>query len=159
MKFLIVKKETLEVMGMYESDHPDTGKIIADFEMEHVPVPDGLDPRHAIIQQSNNSYTAVDSRTYRSSHNERIEFGEKLIKDFMAANNAAGMSEQVSYQVTVALLPMIVMLKIGSLPTALYGIKNIPDSMIDGVFVTEQKLLYFANEIEKFLGLPLSVTV
>jgi hypothetical protein len=159
MKYLIVKKDSLEIIGAYEASQPDLNRITASFEMVHVVLPDGLDAKFAKVTQSGNNYTASDARSYVSSHSDRIEFGEKMIKDFMTANQESGISEQVSYQIIQGLLPIIVCLKIGSLATALYAIKSIPVEMRDGVYVSDAKLLYFANAIESFLGLPLSTSV
>jgi hypothetical protein len=159
MKYIIVKKDSLEIIGAYEASQPDLNRITASFEMVHVPLPDGLDEKHAKVEKNGNSYTASDTRSYVSSHSDRIEFGEKMIKDFMTANHLGGISEQVSYTIIQALLPIIVCLKIGSLATALYAIKSIPQNQRDGVYITDAKLLFFANSIEAFLGLPLSESV
>jgi len=159
MKYVIVKVSTLEIMGTYEAASPDLGRLVADFEMVHVPLPNGLDARHARIQMNGNSYTAVDGRTYRSTSSDRIEFGEKLIKDFLDQNEQLNAPGDVSLALVQGFIPIIICLKIGTLATALHAIKSIPVEARDGVLISDEKLLYFANEIEKFLGLPLSETV
>lgn len=159
MKYLIVRKDTLEVVGTYEASQPDLGRVVASFEMVHVPVPENLDPKHAGISRNGNSFSAYDARTYRSTTSDRIEFGEKIIKDFLDQNEAAGVSEEMSYVLVQAFLPIIMCLKIGTLGTALHAIKNIPVEARDGVLISDAKLLHFANEIESFLGLPLSTSV
>lgn len=158
-KFLMVKEGTLEPMGYYEADAVDQSRISSDQTILHVEIPSQVEPRFAKAIMQNGQLTVVSSRTYSATAIEREEFGAKLIREFMAGNQAGGISAAASYQVLVAMLPIVVCLRIGALESALYAIKGIPQEARDGVYVSDAKLLAYCNAIESFLGISLSTSV
>jgi hypothetical protein len=164
MKYLMVKSNNLEVIGMYEADAPRVGGVVvesdgANIPVAHVPLQDGIDPRYAKVHFENGSYSITDGRTYLNTKALRLDFAEKIIDEFLAGNEAQGVSSAISYGLVDGLSTIILALKLGLIETALFGIKNIPQEARDGVYITDAKLLYFANQMEGFLGLPMSTSV
>ena len=89
-----------------------------------------------------------------------IQFGSNLVVKIVAQNRVMGISGISTEDAIVTLLtPVLVALQAGSLEVAISRIKAIPPANYDATFVTAARLLAVVNQIETFLGIPLSASL
>lgn len=88
---------------------------------------------------------------------QAIYFGNQLVIEFAAQNVLMGIT-QAGMTATVRAVTGSVMLALqtGSLYDAIQECRDIAPSDMDGVFITEARLLTFVHKIETYLGIPLS---
>ena len=87
-------------------------------------------------------------------------FGTGLIRKFAAENVLLGIT-QANMTATVRrnLAEVIACLQTGSLYDAIAQVKAVPAENKDATFITDVRLLKFCNDIERYLGIPLSTSL
>ena len=86
-----------------------------------------------------------------------ISFGQELITTFAAENIGMGITQTgMTTPVRTVTADIVSALATGSLYDAITAAKAIPIESYDSTFVTAARLLLFVNEIETYLGIPLS---
>ena len=132
------------------NEFPKTGKTFLMY--------DDVANQVVIDQDRKNSYDeeALD-RQLEYQLNSAVNFGTALWKKFAKQNMKMGITQKgKTGQVRKAMGEVFLALMSGSLYDAMDEARAIPASKKDSEFITDQRILEFINEIEKFLGQGLS---
>ena len=88
-----------------------------------------------------------------------INFGQKLMKDFIIENITLGITQRgLTSHVRKITSELITCLNTGSLYDAISEIKLITPASLDPVILSEARMLSFRNKVHEYLGLPLVTT-
>jgi hypothetical protein len=100
--------------------------------------------------------SVIDPLDVLRSH---MAFGQRVIENFIIGNLALGITAEQSGPVIDSMSGIDSALRAGALELSMMRIKQLPAESKDSTFVTDARLLEGLNQIEEFLGLPLSETL
>jgi hypothetical protein len=103
---------------------------------------------------------ALARRNVKNKIKAAIDFGEKIALDFTTENVLLGITQDnMTSYVLERMSGVLAALQTGSLYDAIAKAKSIPVSSYDIKYITAARLLKFVNNIESYLGRPLSTSL
>jgi hypothetical protein len=89
-----------------------------------------------------------------------LAFGQNLMNQFATENLIMGIdADDMVDTVLDVMAPVQTALQGGSLTSVIKRIKAVPTSSYDSKYVTAARLLSYCNQVESYLGLPLSTSL
>jgi hypothetical protein len=115
----------------------------------------------AIVESTSaQNQLALARRDIKNKIKAAIDFGEKITLDFTTENVLLGIAQDnMTSYVLERMSGVLAALQTGSLYDAIAKAKSIPVSSYDIKYITAARLLKFVNNIESYLGRPLSTSL
>lgn len=175
MKIVILNRSNLSVANKYGADAPNQGQYGGPWGDPsvtiHVAIPSEIDDRAAEFAWVGDEVVVSESAVIKAVAIEKetvivietavaaaIHFGQRMMIKFAAENVRLGITQDgQTGAVLNKMSSVMVALQSGSLYEAVTRAKAIPQDVYDVKYVTHNRVYAFINEIETYLGLPLSI--
>lgn len=176
MKIAILKRSDLSVQTIYEASAPNQaaygGPWGDDRQTIHVAIPNSIEARAAEFEWlDENNVNVTENAELKAQIQQEdalnaattaignaIKFGQSLITKFAAQNVLLGITQDgKTGEVLNKMSGVIVALQSGSLYEAIERAKAINPEDYDAKYITHDRIYAFINELEAYLGLPLSL--
>lgn len=171
MKIAILNRSDLSVASFYDADAPNQasygGRWADPTQTIHVEIPEEINHLAAEFEWDNNEVVVSENSELAAIENVKvvevairnaIAFGQKMMTKFAAQNVMLGITQDGQTGVVLdKMAPVMAALQSGSLYEAISRAQAIDSQEYDSKYVTHARIMSFVNEIEAYLGLPLSL--
>ncbi len=176
MKVIIVNKSNLSIASTYEASEPKQSSYGGPWgdpsQTMHVEVPAGMDSRALELALAEDGSLEITENaatkaalaqqdaiaSLQRAITSAMSFGQQLMTKFAAQNVMLGITQDgKTGEVLNKMAPVISALQSGSLYEAIARAKAIDPADYDTKYVTHARIYSFVNELEAYLGLPLSL--
>jgi hypothetical protein len=153
--FGVFRADTQQILSTYSSDNVNLEAVSVSFPVIHADIPAWVDPTRCKLIQIAGIWHAVTNVEYAVA--DAVSFGQRLLIKFAAENVIMGITQDgMTTAVRHALSDVIQALQTGALYDAIASVRAIPQENYDAKYITAPRLLSFINNVEAYLGIPLS---